>query len=161
MFLKFFVQVKKIPIYIIQGNHDVFFTSADDGSNDIGSFVTIFKNTRNVFPFTTYKRVQLLPNFNLHLIPYTNNVDNIYKSIKGLNKHFNLFVFHQDFDFINEEYGISNSVHVNRIVKIDRLMEKLKGHNYYILNGHYHKHKDYDDYNFSIISSLSQNSFSE
>ncbi len=159
LFYKIFKDIKKIPIYIIQGNHDVMYKSSDD-INEVGSFVSIFRNSKNVFPFTKPKKIQLLPNFNLHLFPYTTNVEEIYDNINNLNKHFNLFIFHQDFDFIENKLNIY-STHSNRVVDFDQMEELLNGSNYYILNGHYHKRMVFDDKNFTVISSLSQNSFSE
>lgn len=152
--------VHNVKIILNTGNHDVLFT--EEYTQDFGNFISFFKNNKKVFQVSKNQRINPINSLYINVIPFSIDVNNIYKFISKLNLNHghHLFMFHQDFDQFESRLSIQN--HNNqKVLNYDKIKKLLnQTGRYTLINGHYHKHLEVDD-KLQSIGSLSQFSFKE
>lgn len=93
--------------------------------------------------------------------------EEIYKFIEEeKNYTYGLYFLHQDIDILHNYYNFSkqsNSTSNKKILEFDKfkaILEKITGY-YYILNGHYHFHNEYNNKKLIVLGSLYQSTYQE
>lgn len=160
---KLFIEISdkyNVKIILNTGNHDVLFT--EEYTQDFGNFISFFRNNKKVFQITKNQRINPINSLYINIIPFSIDVNNIYKFISKLNLNHghHLFIFHQDFDQFEDKLLIQN--HDNqKILNYDKIKKLLnQTGRYTLINGHYHKHLEIDN-KLQSVGSLSQYSFKE
>lgn len=154
-------QIPQLKIILNQGNHDVVYMNKN--LQNYGSFVNIFKNSTNITPVTQNRKIQVSNELNIFMIPYTQNVEDIYKFLsEEKNFNYGIYFFHQDIDLLHNSYNLplSNTGKILDITKLNQILEQ-QNRNYMLVNGHYHYHGEYKRQKLTVLGSLSQNTYSE
>lgn len=147
-----------IRIILNTGNHDIIYT---DNRVNFGNFVNIFSNTKNVTTVSMPRTFKLTNQLQLHVLPYSNSeVVSKFMSGQNFQQGYNIFVMHHNFDFIHDELYSGGNL-PNTVIRYDDFRNQIDFGQYHIFNGHYHRHKEYTDKNFTIIGSLFQQTYSE
>ncbi len=166
-------QNPNIKIFINQGNHDIVHINKEIQS--YGSFVNIFKNSNNVIPILSNKKISITNDLDFYFLPYTHNVDDIYSFIDQNPTHkYSLYFLHQNIDRINnlyfkmtlnvQENSIFSNSQKKKLINFNQLVEcinKSNNQDYQIIEGHYHYHYTNKKHKLLVVGSLSQNTFSE
>lgn len=74
---------------------------------------------------------------------------------------YNLFIMHHNFDFIHNDLYNNIVNYPNTIINYGVFKDQIDFGQYHIFNGHYHKHLEYPNKNFTVVGSIFQQSYSE
>lgn len=168
IFNNIYKQMPNLKIFILQGNHDVVFLNKSIQS--YGSFINIFKNSTNIVPLLQNRKVKVINDLNMFFLPYTTDVDGIYKFLEQ-NKNYNygIYFLHQDIDFMHVKFTKQKNVNYSngKMINIEKLISlisdggRINYDDFKIISGHYHYHYNNTKYNTIILGQSNAETFSE